>query len=327
MADRSGCIFKGDRVLSINKLYNLEVQVIRQILGDQHSHHTVGRSSGQQQPQLSTPPAHWVELEIEFNMADSVIPASGVFNVKLAKLTANAGLGITVNATGAASNVSGSGGSFVITEVKPGSPAHRTGSLRAGDILLAVDAHQLQPFNVDALLKENRNDFTTLTIKRNSLPDFLFDAQQRTCATTGNVYNNVNGGRPPEITSVESIYSGAYKSTLTGMMDGMSFKAQSCQPELYASPAGTSADELATTMGTVSREMTPLMGSQMRRTFLQNAGSADNATGYRRTATVSNENAPSQSMEADAEKSAYAGDEYEGGVAEYHQRNKRFVEN
>lgn len=331
-ADRSGCIFTGDLVLSINKLYNLEANIIRQILGDQPAHqHTVGRaqttaSMAAAQPQ---PPAHWVELEIEFSMADSVIPASGVFNVKLAKLTANAGLGITVNGTGGngggtgGGSGGGGGGSFVITEVKPGSPAHRTGSLRAGDILLAVDAHQLQPFNVDALLKENRNEFTTLTIKRNSLPDFLFDAQQRAAAASGHIYTNVNVAGPPEMASAESIYGGAYKSSLAGMMDGMSFKAQSCQPELYASadPAAAAAQ----------REMTPLMGTQMRRPFLQKAGSADGCGGgYRRTATAAaNEGLmttpTTMTTEADVEKSAYAADEYEDGGGEFHQRNKRLV--
>lgn len=117
-------------------------------------------------------------------MADSVIPSSGVFNVKLVKHNKN-GLGITVNGS--------SHGSFVISEVKPGSPAHRTGSLRPGDILLAVDSHPIQHYNVDLLLKENKNEFITLTVKRNSLPDFLFDAQQRTNGLYGSSDENTFG--------------------------------------------------------------------------------------------------------------------------------------
>lgn len=141
-------------------------------------------------------------------MADSVIPASGVFNVKLVKFNSN-GLGLTVNAT--------NHGSYVITEVKPGSPAHRTGSLRPGDILLAVDAHTLQHFNVDSLLKENKSEYTTLTIKRTSLPDFLFDAQQR-CNT---IYSNTGGGGSTG-TNDDCVYG--YK---TRTAEGVSFKAHS----------------------------------------------------------------------------------------------------
>ena len=160
VADKSGCIQKGDRILSVNKLYNLDASVLRQILGDFNQHNTSAVYQG----------THWVEVELEYDLSDSVIPASGVFNVKVAKVNSN-GLGITVNATNS--------GTFVISEVKMGSPAHRTGSLRVGDILLAVDSQSLQHFNIDSLLQENKHDFTTLTIKRNSLPDFLFDAQQR----------------------------------------------------------------------------------------------------------------------------------------------------
>lgn len=205
VADRSGCIQKGDRILSINKLYNLDVTVIRQILGD------LGPKNATYHGQ------HWVELEIEFEMSDSVIPASGVFNVKLSKVHGN-GLGITVNGT--------NHGTFVISEVKPGSPAHRTGSLRAGDILLAVDSHTLQHFNVDSLLKDNKNDFTTLTIKRNSLPDFLFDAQQRCNTIYGNT--TVRNGMDTNNYGLKSDYVNTRQCEM-----GSVFKAQSCQPEFY----------------------------------------------------------------------------------------------
>ncbi|GAB0094041.1 glutamate receptor-interacting protein 2 [Sergentomyia squamirostris] len=160
VADRSGCIQKGDRLLAVNKLYGLDGTTVRQILGD------IGYKNLHQK---ASP--NWVEVEIEFDMSDSVIPSSGVFNVKLPKHQERSELGITVNATNS--------GAFIITDVKPGSAAHRTGSLRAGDILLAVDSQPLQHFNVDALLKEYKNEYTTLTIKRTCLPDFLFDAQYR----------------------------------------------------------------------------------------------------------------------------------------------------
>lgn len=88
VGDRSGCIQKGDRIVSVNKLYNLDIQLIRQIMRDtptafQHQQNIPGNT-------------HWVELELEFDMMvdDS---ARGIFNIKLMKASRNAGLGITVN--------------------------------------------------------------------------------------------------------------------------------------------------------------------------------------------------------------------------------------
>lgn len=115
-ADRSGCIQIGDRLLSINKLYNLDANTIRQILGD---------NSAMNNYQIPNP--YWVEIEIEFDIFDSVIASQGVFNVKLAKVN-KSGLGITVNST--------SHGTFVISEVKRGSPAHRTGMMQVISIRL-----------------------------------------------------------------------------------------------------------------------------------------------------------------------------------------------
>lgn len=156
-----------------------------------------------------------MELEIEFDIIDSVVPSSGVFNVKLAKSNKN-GLGITVNGS--------THGSFIITDVKPGSPAHRTGSLRSGDILLAVDNLPLQHYNVDLLLKENKNECTTLTIKRNCLPDFLFDTQQR-----NNVYN-LDGN------SDDNKYKYLTKLNDMRIDDGQNFKIPT------ASPIGNSSE-------------------------------------------------------------------------------------
>ena len=205
MAERSGCFQKGDRIISVNKLYNLDIQSVRQILGDLPT-------SVQHNNQLNG--THWVEIEVEFDMADSVVPASGVFNVKLIKSNKN-GLGITVN--GKNYNFSrymhlnhlfistgSQHGAFIIAEVKPGSPAHRTGSLRAGDILLAVDSHPIQHYNVDMLLKENKNECITLTVKRNSLPDYLFDSQSRQNVATYANYDaatNTFGGYASKYTA------------------------------------------------------------------------------------------------------------------------------
>lgn len=224
VADRSGCIQIGDRLLSINKLYNLDASTIRQILGDNGSGSSSSNSSAINS-NYQTPSPYWVELEIEFDMFDSVIPSQGVFNVKLAKVN-KSGLGITVNAT--------SHGSFIISEVKRGSPAHRTGSLRAGDILLAVDSQQLQHYNVDALLKDPTKEFTTLTINRNSLPDFLFDAQQR----FNGIYSNGSGSSKNDYNIYGSGTVSKYLDSKNVTFDKMStlsnaMKAKSCQPDYF----------------------------------------------------------------------------------------------
>ncbi|XP_058127372.1 glutamate receptor-interacting protein 1 [Anopheles ziemanni] len=172
VAERSGCLQKGDRIVAVNKMCNLDANAVRQILGDFGP--VTAANLYHNQPQTS----NWVELEIEFDMADAVVPSSGVFNIKLLKQS-KCGLGITVNGN--------AHGSFVIAEVKPGSAAHRTGSLRAGDLLMAVDGRPLQHYNLDLLLKESKNDCITLTVKRNSLPDFLFDAQPKPSAIYGTV--------------------------------------------------------------------------------------------------------------------------------------------
>jgi C-terminal processing protease CtpA/Prc len=65
-----------------------------------------------------------------------------------------------------------------VTDIKQGSPAQRA-SIKVGDILLAIDSHPIQHFNVDVLLKENKNDCVTLTIRRNSVADFLYENQGR----------------------------------------------------------------------------------------------------------------------------------------------------
>ncbi len=88
-ADLSGCIQKGDRIISVNKLYNLDIHLIRQILRD-------SQLNFQQMHMQQNSSAHWVEVEVEFDM---IVDESvrGIFNIKLMKTSKNAGLGVTVN--------------------------------------------------------------------------------------------------------------------------------------------------------------------------------------------------------------------------------------
>ncbi|XP_067641476.1 glutamate receptor-interacting protein 1 isoform X2 [Eurosta solidaginis] len=213
VADRSGSIQKGDRIVAINKMYNLDIQTMRQLLGET-------RTLQSQNKQQSPAAANWLELEIEIDMADSVVPSSGVYNVKLLR-AGKSGLGISVNGS--------SHGGFVIADVKPGSPAHRTGSLRGGDILLAVDNHPVQHYNVDSLLKDSSSslDFTTLTVKRVMLPDFLFDAQQK--MPSNHIYSNC-----PASPSEHDLYSTTAYVT-SKFNDCLSLKSTTPQPDFYHS--------------------------------------------------------------------------------------------
>ncbi|XP_016931749.2 glutamate receptor-interacting protein 1 isoform X1 [Drosophila suzukii] len=226
VADRSGCIQAGDRIVAINKMYSLDAAAMRQLLegGSSRSGGNVGT------------PANWLELEIEFDMPDAVVPSSGVFSVKLLR-AGKCGLGLSVSGS--------SHGGLVISDVKMGSPAHRSGSLRSGDILLAVDQHPVQHFNVDALLKEegrspnpnhSSSDFTTLTIKRIVLPDFL--------PMSSPIYSNcppsgINLGMGMGVSSSSTdhdLYSSAYV-TAGKYADCVSLKSRTPQPDYFRVPS------------------------------------------------------------------------------------------
>ncbi|KAH8295960.1 hypothetical protein KR018_007254 [Drosophila ironensis] len=214
VADRSGCIQAGDRIVAINKMYSLDAAAMRQIL--EGGSRTNGSAS-------ASAPANWLELEIEFDMPDAVVPSSGVFSVKLPR-AGKCGLGLSVSG-------SSHGGGLIISDVKMGSPAHRSGSLRMGDILLAVDQHPVQHFNVDALLKEEgrppahaSSDFTTLTIKRVLLPDFLPIASP--------IYSNCPGPALGLGVTDHDLYSSAYV-TAGKYADCVSLKSRTPQPDYF----------------------------------------------------------------------------------------------
>ncbi|KAM6437881.1 glutamate receptor-interacting protein 1 isoform 14-T14 [Liasis olivaceus] len=80
-----------------------------------------------------------VTLEIEFDVAESVIPSSGTFHVKLPKKH-NVELGITISSPSSRKP----GDPLVISDIKKGSVAHRTGTLELGDKLLAIDNIRLE---------------------------------------------------------------------------------------------------------------------------------------------------------------------------------------
>uniref|UniRef100_A0A3B4Y176 Glutamate receptor interacting protein 1 n=1 Tax=Seriola lalandi dorsalis TaxID=1841481 RepID=A0A3B4Y176_SERLL len=116
-AERCGILQIGDRILSINGVPTEDstLEETNQLLRD---------SSITAQ----------LTLEIEFDVAESVIPSSGTFHVKLPKKP-GVELGITISSP---SNRK-PGDPLIISDIKKGSVAHRTGTLELGDKLLAID--------------------------------------------------------------------------------------------------------------------------------------------------------------------------------------------
>ncbi|XP_041630945.1 glutamate receptor-interacting protein 1 isoform X1 [Drosophila kikkawai] len=226
VADRSGCIQAGDRIVAINKMYSLDAAAMRQLLEGGNANRSGGGGGGG-----VAAPANWLELEIEFDMPDAVVPSSGVFSVKLLR-AGKCGLGLSVSGS--------SHGGLVIADVKMGSPAHRSGSLRSGDILLAVDQHPVQHFNVDALLKEeargphsSNSDFTTLTIKRVVLPDFLPMSSPiySNCPPVGLGLGLASSGGDHDL------YSSAYVTSSGKYADCVSLKSRTPQPDYFRVPS------------------------------------------------------------------------------------------
>uniref|UniRef100_A0A3B4BFC7 PDZ domain-containing protein n=1 Tax=Periophthalmus magnuspinnatus TaxID=409849 RepID=A0A3B4BFC7_9GOBI len=119
-AERCGLLQVGDRLLSINGIPTED--------GTLEEAHQLLRDSAL---------ANKVTLEVEFDIAESVVPSSGTFHVKLPKRR-GVELGITISAS------KKNGKPLVISEIKKGSIAHRTGTLEPGDRLLAIDSVRLE---------------------------------------------------------------------------------------------------------------------------------------------------------------------------------------
>ncbi|XP_067906580.1 glutamate receptor-interacting protein 1 isoform X2 [Heterodontus francisci] len=120
-AERCGMLQVGDRILTINGILTEDstLEETNQILRD-------------------CAIASKVTLEVEFDVAESVVPSSGTFHVKLPKRS-GAELGITISSPASRKP----GDPLVISDIKKGSVAHRTGTLELGDKLLAIDSIRL----------------------------------------------------------------------------------------------------------------------------------------------------------------------------------------
>nr|XP_029519712.1 glutamate receptor-interacting protein 2-like isoform X3 [Oncorhynchus nerka] len=119
-AERCGLLQVGDRLLLINRIptENGTLEEANQLL-------------------RNAALANKVTLEVEFDVAESVVPSSGMFHVKLPKRR-GVDLGITISASKRPEKA------LIISDIRKGSIAHRTGTLEPGDRLLAIDNVRLE---------------------------------------------------------------------------------------------------------------------------------------------------------------------------------------
>ncbi|KAM9073715.1 glutamate receptor-interacting protein 1 isoform 5-T5 [Megaptera novaeangliae] len=162
-AERCGVLQIGDRVLAINGIPTEDstFEEASQLLRDSSI-------------------TSKVTLEIEFDVAESVIPSSGTFHVKLPKKH-SVELGITISLH--LSNMAGSyeewclltapssrkpGDPLVISDIKKGSVAHRTGTLELGDKLLAIDNIRLDNCSMEDAVQilQQCEDLVKLKIRK-----------------------------------------------------------------------------------------------------------------------------------------------------------------
>ncbi|XP_013397244.1 glutamate receptor-interacting protein 1-like isoform X2 [Lingula anatina] len=143
VAERSGVIQEGDRIISINGQL-LEDKIMEEV-------NQLIRESGKR-----------ITLEIELDIADSVVPSCGIFNVKLAKKGGTLGITLSCPKNRKPSDC------LLISDVKKGSVAHRCGSIHPGDSLLAVDNIRLETCSLDDAYQiiQNSGDIVTLRIRK-----------------------------------------------------------------------------------------------------------------------------------------------------------------
>ncbi|XP_033942433.1 glutamate receptor-interacting protein 2a isoform X1 [Pseudochaenichthys georgianus] len=143
-AERCGLLQVGDRLLSINGIPTED--------GTLEEAHQLLRDSAL---------ANKVTVEIEFDVAESVVPSSGTFHVKLPKRR-GVELGITISAS------KKPGKPLIISDIRKGSIAHRTGTLEPGDRLLAIDSVRLENCSMEDAMHvlQQAEDMVKLRIQK-----------------------------------------------------------------------------------------------------------------------------------------------------------------
>ncbi|XP_053602384.1 glutamate receptor-interacting protein 1 isoform X3 [Plodia interpunctella] len=173
-AYRSGCLQTRDRVMSINGHENLTVDVANEILQRRNDSHNL----------------KYLTLNVEFSMPNTIEASCGVFNVKLAKT--NAGLGVTI--TGCKQKLLSNEEPMVISDIKPGSVAHRSGALAPGDQLLAINGQPLHNLSLDTafnILQNSPDDIITLKVRKRDLTDDWASAHKHNAKLTLQSFSNI----------------------------------------------------------------------------------------------------------------------------------------
>nr|XP_034306740.1 glutamate receptor-interacting protein 1 isoform X4 [Crassostrea gigas] len=142
-AERCGVIQEGDRVVGMNDL-------------------EITNQSAEQVNQLIRDHRHRCDLTIEYDVAESVMPSSGIFVVKLPNHPRN--LGLTIKAIRR---------ELIITSVKKGSVSYRCGSVQTGDRILAINDIRTEGLTVeDAMhLLHSPEDIIKIKLRREEHPN------------------------------------------------------------------------------------------------------------------------------------------------------------
>ncbi|XP_018647925.1 hypothetical protein Smp_141070 [Schistosoma mansoni] len=183
-AFKSGVIQEGDRVICINGQSTLNRtidELIQRYLEPADFEKKYFRVQS-------------LTLLIQYTVADSVVPATGIFDVKLLRRSVSLGINLqaSINKT--------AGQPLLISKVIPGSVASRSGSINPGDILLAVNGIHLSSCSLSEaiqLLQSPDDDIIILRIQKmdtypsktelevkhgsdsSAVHDYLYDRQQQ----------------------------------------------------------------------------------------------------------------------------------------------------
>jgi C-terminal processing protease CtpA/Prc len=102
-----------------------------------------------------------LDMEVIFDVTDAVVPTSGTFDVKMVK-TSSLNLGITINGSDKRED------NIWISSLKKGGIACRMGTLKPGDVILAINGQSMEDCNLREAAHALRNagDVVTLTISK-----------------------------------------------------------------------------------------------------------------------------------------------------------------
>ncbi|CAM4756839.1 unnamed protein product [Rotaria magnacalcarata] len=146
VAERSGILQPGDRILSINgqQLEGMTLEDARTIIKESNNR---------------------IHFEIEFDVADSVMLSSGTCQVKILRKNLDLGLSVAYSRSARTDEAP------IINDVKRGSIAYRCGMIQSGDRLLSIDTHSLRgkSLNEIILLLKNCDDIVRLKIKKDDI--------------------------------------------------------------------------------------------------------------------------------------------------------------